>query len=152
MCLGHVYIVLEPVGSARLTFDDDLYYEFIYFDVSKVVRSPGYDHGHDEELWNGPEIKIDIWDNSVWSLEGFRNSPEGVPRTLGKRYGPYGPREETHQPHGAGAPPHIGRPRWRRKGGKPTATGSRTPLPWVRHERAGPPLLHSFIYRGGGTP
>ena len=27
MCLGHVYIVLESVGSARLTFDDDLYYE-----------------------------------------------------------------------------------------------------------------------------
>ena len=27
MCLGHVYIVLKPVGSARLTFDDDLYYE-----------------------------------------------------------------------------------------------------------------------------
>ena len=27
MSLGHVYIVLEPVGSARLTFDDDLYYE-----------------------------------------------------------------------------------------------------------------------------
>ena len=27
MCLGHVYIVLEPVGAARLTFDDDLYYE-----------------------------------------------------------------------------------------------------------------------------
>ena len=27
MCRGHVYIVLEPVGSARLTFDDDLYYE-----------------------------------------------------------------------------------------------------------------------------
>ena len=27
MCLNHVYIVLEPVGSARLKFDDDLYYE-----------------------------------------------------------------------------------------------------------------------------
>jgi len=27
MSLGHVYIVLEPVGSARLTFCDDLYYE-----------------------------------------------------------------------------------------------------------------------------
>ena len=27
MCLGHVCIVLEPVGSAHLTFDDDLYYE-----------------------------------------------------------------------------------------------------------------------------
>ena len=26
MCLGHVYIVLELVESARLTFDDDLYY------------------------------------------------------------------------------------------------------------------------------
>ena len=27
MSLGHVYIVLEPVGSARLTFNDDMYYE-----------------------------------------------------------------------------------------------------------------------------
>ena len=27
MRLDHVYIVLEPVGSARLTFDDNLYYE-----------------------------------------------------------------------------------------------------------------------------
>ena len=27
MCLSHVYIVLKPVGSARLMFDDDLYYE-----------------------------------------------------------------------------------------------------------------------------
>ena len=25
-CLGHVYIVLEPIGSACLTFDDDMYY------------------------------------------------------------------------------------------------------------------------------
>ena len=25
-CLGHVYIVLEPIGSTRLTFDDDMYY------------------------------------------------------------------------------------------------------------------------------
>ena len=49
MCFGHVYIVLEPVGSARLMFDDDWYYEFMSFDVPKVVRSPGCDHGHDEE-------------------------------------------------------------------------------------------------------
>ena len=27
MSLGHFYIVLEPVGSARLMFDDDWYYE-----------------------------------------------------------------------------------------------------------------------------
>ena len=49
MSLGHVYIVLEPVGSARLMFGDDRYYEFMCFDVLKVVRSPGCDHGHDKE-------------------------------------------------------------------------------------------------------
>ena len=26
-CLGQVYIVLEPIGFARLAFDDDFYYE-----------------------------------------------------------------------------------------------------------------------------
>ena len=31
MSLGHVYIVLEPVGSARLTLGDDLYYELCVF-------------------------------------------------------------------------------------------------------------------------
>ena len=36
MSLNHVYVVLEPVGSARLTFDDDRYYEFMCFDVPKV--------------------------------------------------------------------------------------------------------------------
>ena len=40
MSLGHVYIVLEPAGSASLTFGDDLYYEFMCFDVPKVVRVP----------------------------------------------------------------------------------------------------------------
>ena len=48
MSLSHVYIVLESVGSARLTFGDDRYYEFMCFDVPKVVRSPGCDHGYDE--------------------------------------------------------------------------------------------------------
>jgi hypothetical protein len=40
MCLGHVYIVLEPVGSARLTFDDDLYYEFMRFDDRRLFGVP----------------------------------------------------------------------------------------------------------------
>ena len=40
MSLGHVYIVLEPVGSARLTFDDDRYYEFMSFDVPKEYEVP----------------------------------------------------------------------------------------------------------------
>ena len=69
MSLGHVYIVLEPVGSARLTFGDDRYYEFMCFDVPKVVRSPEYDHGHDEESRNGRDINIDI-------LEGYIRTPE----------------------------------------------------------------------------
>ena len=50
MCLGHVYIVLEPVGSARLMFDDDRIMSLCVFDVPKVVRSPGYDQGHDKEF------------------------------------------------------------------------------------------------------
>ena len=85
MSLGHVYIVLEPVGSARLTFDDDRYYEFICFDVPKVVRSPGYDHGHDEESRNGRDIKINILEGYVWTPEWFwvssgnYRSVEGVP-------------------------------------------------------------------------
>ena len=38
MCLIHVYIVLEPVGSARLTFDDDLYYELCVFVDRSLFR------------------------------------------------------------------------------------------------------------------
>ena len=74
MSLGHVYIVLEPVGSARLTFDDDRYYEFMCFDVPKVVRSLGCDHGHDEESQNGRDMKIDILEGYVWTPEWFRMS------------------------------------------------------------------------------
>ena len=69
MCLGHVYIVLEPVGSACITFDDDRYYEFMCFDVPKVVRTPGCDCGHDKESQNGRDIEIDI-------LEGYVRTPE----------------------------------------------------------------------------
>ena len=42
------------------------------FDVPKVVRSPGYDHGHDEESRNGQDIKIDILDDYIRTLERFR--------------------------------------------------------------------------------
>ena len=97
MSLGHVYIVLEPVGSARLTFDDDRYYEFVCFDVPKVVRSPGYDHGHDEESQNGRDIKIDILDDYVWTPEWFRvssgnyQSTGGLPEPPGGYMGLHGP-------------------------------------------------------------
>ena len=69
MCLGHVYIVLEPVGSVHLMFGDDRYYEFLCFDVPKVVQSPGNVHGHDEESLNGRDVKIDILDDYVRTPE-----------------------------------------------------------------------------------
>ena len=73
MSLGYAYIVLEPVGSARLTFDDDWYYELMCFDVPKVVWSPGCDHGHDEEFRNGRDIKINILEGYIRTPEGFRS-------------------------------------------------------------------------------
>ena len=80
--LGHVYIVLEPVGSARLTFDDDRYYEFMCFDVPKVVQSPGFDHGQDEESRNGQDVNIDILEAYVWTSEWFRVS-SGIYQSTG---------------------------------------------------------------------
>ena len=40
MCLDHVYIVLEPVGSTRLRFRWQLYYELMSFDVPKELGVP----------------------------------------------------------------------------------------------------------------
>ena len=83
MCLGHVYIVLKPVGSARLMFGDDRYYEFMCFDVPKVVRSPGYDHGHDEESRNGREVNMNILEGYIRTPEWFR-SVSGIFRSTGR--------------------------------------------------------------------
>ena len=83
MSLGHVYIVLEPIGSARLMFGDDQYYEFMCFDIPKVVRSPGYDHGHDEESQNGRDIKINVLDDYIWTSEWFQVS-SGIYQSTGR--------------------------------------------------------------------
>ena len=91
MSLGHVYIVLEPVGSARLTFDDDRYYEFMSFDVPKVVRSPGWDHGHDEESRNVRDIKIDILYNYIRLISEKTGVPEGLPEPPRGLLGLHGP-------------------------------------------------------------
>ena len=42
------------------------------FDVPKIVRSPGCDHGHDEEARNGRDIKLDILEAYIWISEVFR--------------------------------------------------------------------------------
>ena len=105
MCLGHVYIVLEPVGSARLKFGDDRYYEFLCFDVPKVVRSPGCDHGHDEESRNGRDVKIDI-------LAGYIQTPDEF-RGLSDKY-----RRTGRLPEPPGGLLGLMGPNWRR-GGRP---------------------------------
>ena len=59
-------------------------------DVRKVVRSPGCDHGHDEESRNGRDIKIDILDDYIRTPELFRvisektGVPEGLPEPPGE--------------------------------------------------------------------
>ena len=64
------------------------------FDVPKMVRSPGCDHGHDEESRNGQEIKIDILDGYIRTPEVFRvisektGVPEGLPEPPRGSIGP----------------------------------------------------------------
>ena len=57
MCLGHVYIVLEPVGSARLTFDDDLYYELCDLMYRRLFGVPD-------------EIGVSKWSRGKYSYVG----------------------------------------------------------------------------------
>ena len=67
------------------------------FDVLKLVRSPGCDHGHDEESRNGRDIKIDILDGYIRTSEVFRvisektGKPEGYQNPPERSNGPYGP-------------------------------------------------------------
>ena len=111
MSLGHVYIVLEPVGSACLTFGDDWYYEFMCFDVPKVVRSPRYDHGHDEESQNGQDIKVDILDDYIRTPDEFQGSPDnyrsagGLSEPPGDIMGQHGPYGRERRGPWAGRPP-----------------------------------------------
>ena len=64
----------------------------MHFDVPKVVRSPGCDHGHDEESRNGRDVKIDILEAYILDIgsvpgeigilpeyrEGYRNPPGAI--------------------------------------------------------------------------
>ena len=67
------------------------------FDVPKFVRSPGCDHGHDEESRNGRDIKIDILDDYIRTPEVFRvisektRVPEGYRNPPGRSNGHYVP-------------------------------------------------------------
>ena len=69
----------------------------MYFDVPKVVRSPGCDQGHDEESRNGRDIKIDILYGYIQTPEVFRRSfrynrsAEGEQNPPGELVGLVGP-------------------------------------------------------------
>ena len=58
------------------------------FDVPKLVRSPGCDHGHDEESRNGRDIKIDILDGYIRTPEVFRVISEKTGEPKGYRNPP----------------------------------------------------------------
>ena len=60
------------------------------FDVLKVDRSPGCDHGHDEESRNGQDVKIDILDDYIRTSERSRVIRVffGVPGSYGRSNGP----------------------------------------------------------------
>ena len=95
MCLGHVYIVLEPVGSARLTFNDDLYYELCVL-VSEVCSESRMRSRHDVESRNGREVKIDILKGYIRTPEWFQRS-SGIFRSTGRLPEPPG---KVNGPHG----------------------------------------------------
>src|SRR4051812_9362506 len=69
----------------------------MHFDVPKVVRSPGCDHGHDEESRNGRDINIDILDGYIRTPELFQvvsektGVSEGLPEPPGEVLGLSGP-------------------------------------------------------------
>ena len=151
------------------------------FDVPKVVRSPGYDHGHDEESRNGRDIKIDILEAYIWISElfrvksGFHRSTGGYRNPPGKLTGLMGHSGEEEAGHGRWHAPRKGvrigqgkgaaaplsfllstssfppSPTPTRKGGVLLPVGVGLP-PW-RALPGRPPLPPcSFIYGGRGAP
>src|SRR4051812_38552050 len=108
----------------------------MYFDVPKVVRSPGCDDGHDEESRNGRDIKIDILEAYIWTSELFRvksafyRSTEGLPEPPGELMGLHGPRGGKKKEGGGGpAPPPFLFRKGQGKGGGPPPPPFPSPLP-----------------------
>ena len=147
--------------------------------VPKVVRSPGCDYGHDEESRNGRGMNIDTLDDyiriserfpvirvfigvpesygnspgSIWALLGHtgieeRGQKEGGARPPLVRIG-----QGVQPPFPCSSPPLSFSPTPTREGGVLLLVGVGLP-PWRASSIGRPPspLLHSFIYGGGGTP
>ena len=145
------------------------------FDVPNVVRSPGCDHGHDEESRNGRDIKIDILDDYIRTSERFRviRVFSGVPGSYGNSYwASLGHTGKERKGQKSGRTPPLGLVRIglgrggasflpspspfpsstpTRKGGILLPVGVGLP-PWARLLPLAGPLLLPFIYGGGGHP
>ena len=98
----------------------------MHFDVPKFVRSPGCDHGHDEESRNGRDIKIDILEAYIWISEvfrvksGFYRSTGRLPEPPGAKWATMGlSGKEKRQPKGAARLPPSPSPIRTRRGGRP---------------------------------
>ena len=62
-------MIPEPVGSTHLRFGDARVVTGNSMWLLNVVWSPGRDPGRREEFWNGPEVKIYIWEVIIRSPE-----------------------------------------------------------------------------------
>ena len=88
------------------------------FDVPKIVQSPRYDHGHDEEYRNGRDIKIVILDDYIrtpevfWVVSEKTGVPEGYQNPPGELMGHMGLSGERGGARAGRAPP----PPWVRIG------------------------------------
>ena len=106
------------------------------FDVLKVVRSPGCDHGHDEESRNGRDMKIDILEAYVWMSEmfqvksGFYRSTGRLPESPGGLWAYMGLSGNRGQQGGVGHPLPRPKPNWfRARGAAPLFPSP--PLPFL---------------------
>ena len=120
MCLGHVYIVLEPVGSARLTLRWQFYWVLMYRRSSESRMRSG--------TWRGvskwPRRK-DRYIGRLYSDIGKVPSDSGIFRSTGELRefvlglnGPYGKGEKG--PKGWPHPSPWTSPNWTREGAPPS--------------------------------
>ena len=125
----------------------------MYFDVPKVVRSPGCDHGLDEESRNGRDIKIDILEAYVWTSEvlrvksAFYQSTGGLPEPSRGVIGPsWALREKRRGGKRWAAPPPLPSPNRTRRGGR------RPPPPFLPLFLLLPPSPTPTRKEGSPTP
>src|SRR5215216_1995749 len=124
MCLGHVYIVLEPVGSARLTFDDDLYYELCDLMTEDCSESrmrswtwrgvSKWSRGKDSYIGR---LYSDI--GMVPSDSGSLSEFQGVTGIPGKLWALMGPSGKERRAARVGSVPPMAIPNWTREGAVP---------------------------------